>query len=104
MFVSGCIAGSVQLGKYFIGAHRPYAMWNTSYPNGRPDFVWLDGQSVDMAMLGPYLVLGEPNNYNNVENVLIFYWATLQSNWFVGDNIDRSPTLDHYYVCEYALF
>ena len=104
MFVSGCIAGSLQLGSYFIGAHRPYAMWNTSFPNGQPDFVWLDGQSVDMAMLGPYLGVREPNNYDNRENVLIIYWVTIESDWFVGDNNERSPTLDHYYVCEYALF
>ncbi|XP_070180480.1 uncharacterized protein [Littorina saxatilis] len=50
------------LAYYYLGAHRPMDRWNTAWPNGEQDYIWLNGQPLDMDLTAPYWKDDEPNN------------------------------------------
>ncbi|KAK7103305.1 hypothetical protein V1264_018234 [Littorina saxatilis] len=83
--------------RYYLGAHRPMDRWNTPWPNGAQDYIWLNGQPLDLNLTAPYWLEGEPNNQIQLQNVIMMWWY-LDRPW-VDDDADRIEG----YICEFSL-
>ncbi|KAK7103309.1 hypothetical protein V1264_018237 [Littorina saxatilis] len=83
--------------RYHLGAHRPMDRWNTTWPNGEPDFIWLNGQPLDLNLIAPYWLNGDPNNENQVQNIIMMWWYPDRP--WVDDDADRIVG----YICEFPL-
>ncbi|KAK7108177.1 hypothetical protein V1264_015961 [Littorina saxatilis] len=79
----------------FIGAKRPTA--SVPFPPTGPDFVWLNGQAVNMTATAPFWVPGKPgplgsNQFLRLNGDLDYGWSDAQGTWFQD------------YICERPFF
>ncbi|KAK7103310.1 hypothetical protein V1264_018238 [Littorina saxatilis] len=84
---------------FYLGAHRPMDRWNTAWPNGEQDYIWLNGQPLDPDLTAPYWKDSDPNNWQDGQNVIMLYGDQGISRPWVDDNADRIEG----YICEFSL-
>ncbi|KAK7103308.1 C-type lectin domain family 4 member C-like [Littorina saxatilis] len=82
---------------YHLGAHRPMDRWDTAWPNGKPDYIWLNGQPLDLNLTEPYWNVHDPNNWGNSQNVMIL--SNNQKRLWG----DTAAVADGGYICEFSL-
>ncbi|XP_070181517.1 uncharacterized protein [Littorina saxatilis] len=87
----------VPLVRYFLGGHRPLDRWNTPWPNGEQDYIWFNGQPLDLALTATYWTDGEPDNKETLQNIILMR-ANLDRSWR-----DHYTTVTGGYICEFSL-
>lgn len=95
-----CFSSHTQATKqhsFWIGGHRPYVVWNTSFPSSGPDYVWLNGKTVNMTPSASLWGENEPNNLLDEESAL-----SLRGDVHFTWN-DQLPELGFRYVCERSI-
>ncbi|KAK7107614.1 hypothetical protein V1264_015507 [Littorina saxatilis] len=82
----------------WIGAHRPYDLFNSPYPSSGQDIVWLSGEALDLTILQSYFGTGQPDNAGARENTLQI-WGTRGYMWN-----DNESNVRCHFICERSLF
>lgn len=65
---------------FWIGAHRPFDMFNTPLPTSGSDYAWLNGKAVNMTTAQSYLSVYGLDNSAGRENVLMM-WGDKDYAW-----------------------
>ncbi|KAK7108151.1 hypothetical protein V1264_015941 [Littorina saxatilis] len=85
-------------GSFAVGASRPQAVWNTSWPASGPDFIWVNGQAVNYDATATFWYVNRPNNAQNKDNVV-----GLKTNKnFTWEDLGESE--ERVYICERAYY
>ncbi|KAK7107700.1 hypothetical protein V1264_015580 [Littorina saxatilis] len=80
----------------FVGASRPANAWNSIWPASGPDFMWLDGQPVNLTTTASFWADGRPNNLDENDNVLSIKATTTENfRWDDYDDFEKNC-----YICQ----